>query len=829
VSTVRYRCGAFALDPENRHFSRDGTEIVLEHKVLAVVLQLVARPGQLVARNELLDAVWGHRYVTPSTLNRVIGLARRAFGDDSETPQFIQTVHGAGYRFIGPVERLEMDAAQSPARFAPPPKARLPARLEALIGRERELAQLGQLLASHRAVTVLGTGGMGKTQCALEFARGVSADYPDGVWFFDLAPLHRAEEWLEALAVALSIASDTPDDLLERICPVLRGRRALMVLDNCDRVAPGVGALVFAVLRATDALQFLATSQQPLSFVGETLVRMPPLGLPETAGVIGESELPAIAQAPAVALLLTRVHTVQPGFALTTANAATAVEICRRLDGMPLAIELAAARFALLSPEQVLERLEHRFRFLASGVAGRDPRHRNLMALLEWSYSLLSTDEQRLLTWLAVFVQGWSMEAAIDVAAALGHDPESVVELLSGLADKSLVTVDPSLAPPRYQLLESVREFALERLRASADEQRARGAHLAYVRRLCEASHREMLAGRMRERVALLTHEHGNIEAALDYAPRTAGGREAAEAIVGGLTLHMKAHGAYVSGRRWCRRALEPLDPLDGRESPEQARALLALGVIEVHTSAPNEAGAGALPAAARIAAAHGDRWTEAYANGYRALQLANGGRPDEATAPAARVATIAAELDDPLLAGLAGLARGWIWLARGTPAAAVLELQAVRDLGCDFHQQHFIDMYIGLAQFALGDSAAAARSWHEAMRRSAVVANIRGLAGSIEGCGYLAARHERPDDAARLLAAAARIRERTAIPLFAFWLPHHARAEAALRAALGADYGRATAAGQALRAEDAIDETARLLVAFAADAQLRTNSPAGS
>ena len=135
MTSVRYRCGAITIDPENRRFSGDGAELVLEHKVLAVVLQLISRPGQLVSRNELLDAVWGHRYVTPSTLNRVIALARRAFGDDTDTPQFIQTVHGAGYRFIGPVERLEAAPAESAARFAPPPKARLPARLEALIGR----------------------------------------------------------------------------------------------------------------------------------------------------------------------------------------------------------------------------------------------------------------------------------------------------------------------------------------------------------------------------------------------------------------------------------------------------------------------------------------------------------------------------------------------------------------------------------------------------------------------------------------------------------------------------------------------------------------------
>jgi predicted ATPase/DNA-binding winged helix-turn-helix (wHTH) protein len=819
VTSVRYRCGAFAIDADNRRFSCDGAELVLEHKVFAVVLQLVARPGQLVARTELLDAVWGHRYVTPSTLNRVIALARRAFGDDTDTPHFIQTVHGVGYRFIGAVERLETAPAQIAAVFAPPPKARLPARLEALIGREDELAQLAQLLAAHRAVTVLGTGGMGKTQCALEFARRRDPAYPDGVWFFDLAPLHNADEWLQAMAAALSIAAEAGGGMLERVCAVLRGRRALVVLDNCDRVAAEVGALVFAILSATDQLQFLATSQQPLSYIGEVLLRMPPLAVPEASGRLDERQLPAVEAAPAVALLLARVRAIQPGFALTTANAASVVEICRRLDGMPLALELAAARFALLSPEQVLERLQHRFRFLASDAAGRDERHRNLLSLLEWSYSLLSPSEQLLLSWLSVFVQGWTMEAAIDVAAALGRDPEAAVDLLSGLAGKSLVTVDPSLTPPRYRLLESVREFALEQLRASGDETAARDAHLASVRRLSEASHREMLAGRMRERIALLVHEHANIDAALEHALHADRHCEAAAAIVGALMLHMKAHGAYAIGLNWCERVVQRLGP---DETVEQARALLASGVMAMHAITPSASSEHALPTAARIARAHGDLWTEAYASGYQALRLANAGRADEATLPAERAGEIAAQLGDPLLAGLAGLARGWICLARGSPAEAAAELRAVRDLGCDFHQQHFIDMYIGLALFALGDLAGAAGYWHEALRRGTVVANIRGLAGSVEGCAYLAARRGRLRDAGRLLGTAGRIRDRTARPLFSFWLPYHQQAAAEVRAGLGGDaYEACVRQGQRARDEDAINEAALLLREFsgAADA----------
>ena len=182
-----YRFGDCTLDSANRRFTRGGTECDLEPKVFAVLVQLIARPAELVTREQLLDAVWGHRYVTSSTLNRVISLARRALADDADRPALIQTVHGAGYRYTGPVEQAAA-SAEPRARFGPPASARLPARLQALLGREHELSQIDALLRDGRSLTILGTGGMGKTQCALAFAHGQAERYPDGIWFFDLVP-----------------------------------------------------------------------------------------------------------------------------------------------------------------------------------------------------------------------------------------------------------------------------------------------------------------------------------------------------------------------------------------------------------------------------------------------------------------------------------------------------------------------------------------------------------------------------------------------------------------------------------------------------------------
>ena len=261
---TRYQCGEFHVDAANRCFLRRDREIALEPRVFAVIAKLLARAGSLVSRNELLDAVWGHRYVTPSTLNRTIGLARRAFGDDSEQPRYIQTVHGAGYRYIGPIGSAANETVAVKARFGPPPTARLPARVDELIGRERELNELKELLGLHRALTVTGPGGMGKTQCALEAARRAMADFPDGVWFFDLARIELAEDWLRALGAALQLPSAAPDLLLEHICDGLSERGALLVLDNCDRLAESLGALRTALTGAGSR-----SSARALSISGE--------------------------------------------------------------------------------------------------------------------------------------------------------------------------------------------------------------------------------------------------------------------------------------------------------------------------------------------------------------------------------------------------------------------------------------------------------------------------------------------------------------------------------------------------------------------------------
>jgi predicted ATPase len=778
-----------------------------------VLVQLVLRAGTLVTRDEILDAVWGHRHVTRSALNRRIVLARRALGDDADEPKYIQTVHGAGYRYIGPLQPLEPILLGQNLRFAPALSARLPARIQSLIGREQDLVALAELLRSHRAVTVVGTGGMGKTQCALECARNLAADFPDGVWFFDLVPLQSGTEWLRALATALAIPLGEVAEILSKMMPLLRSRRILIFLDNCDRIAGEVGVLVSALLRGTETLRVLATSQKPLDFAGEQLMWLPPLGLPQQTSQ-QRSDVRDLESAPAVQMLLTRIRAGQPYFRLTAAEAPAVAEICRRLDGMPLALELAATRFELLSPEQVLQHLNHRFRFLRGDTAGRDPRHRNLLAMLDWSYSLLTREEQQLLGWFGVFLQGWTMAAAVHLARSLGHDAERTLELLGGLVSKSLVSVAPGLGAPRYHLLETVREYALERLRASGEEVSARDAHLAYVANMCAQAHRDIVAGHMREVVTALAYEHGNIGGALEHAARSDTTRPTGLAIVGALTLYIKARGPFDVGQKWCRLALTGTETLD---CAEKGRALLCQGITAANLRDGRESPEACLLQAKRLARNHGDAWTEAYASGYWSMWQANSGRAAAAADALAVVQDIAERLDDPLLRGLAGLALGWIHMTNGDGSAAAEVLGRVCDLGADEHQRHFIRTYLGLTLTGLERYGAAATVLREAMAAAIQLGNVRGAAGSVECCGYICVKLGHWQEAARLLGAASAMRERTEVPLFSFWLSYNQAARTELEKRLGAEeYAACRRAGAAMREEDVLNGVARRLQDFA-------------
>ena len=805
---VLYECGGIRVDPGNRRLSRNGNEVALEPKAFAVLLVLLDRAGEMITRDELLDAVWGHRYVTPATLNRVMSMLRRAFDDDADNPRFIGTVHGSGYRFIGAVERIAAPRSDARANFGPPPIAQLPATLDALIGREHDLAQLRAMVKAYRGVTIIGPGGMGKTQCALEVARQCEGDFPDGIWFFDLSPLDEAHDWIKALAAMLSLPTARSADPLARVGEALAGRSALLLLDNCDRIAREIGALAFELLSRCPELKVLATSRQRLDFTGERLMWLPRLELPPSAAEAQQSPLEQIASAPAVVLLLERARAVQPAISLGRNNVGDIVEICHRLDGMPLALELVAGQFAMLSPGAIRERLQQRFRLPGSDSAGRPRRHQTLHALVDWSYGLLSTQEQRLLCWLGVFQQGWTIEAAEAFGGALRVDPQTLLELHSALIFKSLVVADPTLSPARYRLLETVREFALDRLHKRGEEADARNAHLHYFVQLAERSHREILEFRADEWLQRMPHEHANIDAALTWAGSEGGDPQSALRLAGSLMLYGKCHGLTSQLAGWIERALDGVVP---EPSPTYVRAALCSGMLKNYMQdADAERRLNEVIALARKI---GDRWAETSANAFLAMWLAHVGRPEQSEECARYAADSAEAQADDWLRSLAGTAQAWIATRANDPRRAVSVLQPLRGVGFDLHQHMMIDVYLALSQYVLGNVSESANIMLDLFAAAMRTRNSRVYAAILEIGAYLAVDAQNPDAGARLLGKAADIRRRTRTPLFSAWIAYHDKATALAHERLGAGTFHATcAAGTKARDEIVIEEARALL-----------------
>jgi len=321
----------------------------------------------------------------------------------------------------------------------------------------------------------------------------------------------------------------------------------------------------------------------------------------------------------------------------------------------------------------------------------------------------------------------------------------------------------------------------------------------------------------MRERVTALAYEHGNISGALEHAAHGEATRPMGLAIAGALTLYIKARGPLDVGQKWCRLALTGTERLD---RAEKARALLCQGVTAAHLRDGRESPEACLLQAAHLARSHDDRWTEAYASAYWSMWQANSGHTAAAAEALAAVQDIAEQLDDPLLRGLAGLARGWIQMTNGDGAAAAETLGRVCDLGADEHQRHFIRVYLGLALIGLGRHIDAAVVLYEAIGAGIELGNVRGAAGCVECCGYICEKLGHWQDAARLLGAARAIRERTEVPLFNFWLPYNQAAHAALEARLGAqEYAACSRAGAAMREEEVLEAASLRLKGFSTDA----------
>ena len=455
----------------------------------------------------------------------------------------------------------------------------LPGELTSFVGRRVELAEIGEPLRRARLLTLTGSGGCGKTRLALQAASNAIDDYPDGVWWVELARVEDAALLPAAVIGALGLREVPGRALLDTLVTHLRARRALVALDNCEHLLSACAQLAEVLLRGCPPLRILATSRAPLGVPGEITWRVPLMSLPARPELV---PIEVLRQSDAVSLFIDRAMQVRPDFVITAANAPAIAQICSDLDGIPLAIELAAARVRMMAPEQIARALSDRFHLLTGGARTVTPRHRTLEASIEWSHELLGEGERALLRRLSVFAGGWTLEAAEQVCSGAGIDRYGVLDALTGLVDKSLVTADDHGPQARYRLLETVRQYATTRLADAGEVQALRERHLAYYLALVEAAAPQVLgAGRDDPVLPMLVAELPNLRAALEWAEVT--DPDAGLRLVDALSLFWLFTGRYREGDTAYARALDAA----GKEpTPLRARVLAGRGTLGLYGGA---------------------------------------------------------------------------------------------------------------------------------------------------------------------------------------------------------------------------------------------------
>jgi predicted ATPase/class 3 adenylate cyclase len=436
------------------------------------------------------------------------GVALRDLGEhrlkDLQRPEQV-------YQLLHP----ELPAGFPPLRSLEVRSRHLPVQLTSFIGREREMNELKRLLATHRLVTLTGTGGCGKTRLAIQVAADLLEEYADGVWVVELEALVEPALVLQEIAQTLGVREEPGRTLLDTLSDRLRSRQMLLVLDNCEHLVTSCAAVADALLRSCPNLQVLATSREILGVKGETLYRVPPLTLPEL------QRLPPIKQLKeyeSVRLFTERALSNQPCFAVTAENASAVAAVCHRLEGIPLAIELAAARIRILSIEQLSARLEDRFRLLTGGSRTALPRQQTLRATMDWSYDLLSEAEQILLRRLSVFAGGFNLEAAEAVCAGALVADDEVMELLGQLVDKSLVIVEVGADELRYRMLETIRQYGQQKLLGTGEAEPIRDRHRNRYLELAERAEPELCGPEQGEWLRRLETDYGNLRTSLEWA-----------------------------------------------------------------------------------------------------------------------------------------------------------------------------------------------------------------------------------------------------------------------------------------------------------------------
>jgi predicted ATPase/DNA-binding XRE family transcriptional regulator len=482
-----------------------------------------------------------------------------------EHPQWIRFARG-----------LSAFPATLSATFPSKPLTNLPAALTTFIGREKELDEITKLIARNRLVTLAGAGGIGKTSLSLQVGQKLLGEYSNGVWLVELAPILDPLLVPRVTATAMGLRDEPGRPVIEILAAYLREKKMLIILDNCEHLLDACARMAEKILQAAPNAQMLASSREPLGIRGEVTYRVPSLRLPDM------EHLPPIAsfsQYEAVGLFIDRATAVVPAFKVTKQNSSALVQICHRLDGIPLAIELAAAKVRFISMEEIDKRLGNRFRLLIGGSRTALPQHQTLQATIDWSYDLLSPTEQTLFQHLSVFVNGWTLEAAESIAADTNIKSENILDLLSQLINKSLVNKEETISKTRYRMLETIREYAFKKLTDSDELITICFRHLLFFAELVDEAERNFKGPDQALWYGRLDHELDNLRAAMTWFE----GTENAEVRLrfsARLWRYWKNRGQTREGRGHLQRVLEDLPPGPARQTSAYARALTAAGSL---------------------------------------------------------------------------------------------------------------------------------------------------------------------------------------------------------------------------------------------------------
>jgi predicted ATPase/DNA-binding winged helix-turn-helix (wHTH) protein len=570
--------GPFRLGIARRELLAHGVPVTLGQRAFDVLLTLVSRHGQLVTKDELMAEVWPGIVVEENNLQVHVSALRKVLGAAGDGERYLLTVAGRGYRFVAsvesdgppPVETATADKrpVATPQASTIPAGSNLPQQLTALIGREADLADIAARLSTHRLVTLTGSGGVGKTRLAIEAGSALLDNYPDGVWLAELAPLGDAQLVTAIIADVLGVSLGGSTAAVDALASGLKSKHLLLIVDNCEHVIAEVARVAQALILSCPRLSILASSRERLAIAGESIVRVPSLPAPDASMALTGASANDYA---AVRLFVERASALGHGFTLTDSNAATVGSICRRLDGIPLAIELAVPRLKVLSAQQLDDGLDERFQLLTGGSRTALPRQQTLHALIDWSYGLLSPAEKSLLEQLSVFVGSATLASISAVVAGTSTPPEQVADLLLSLVEKSLVLADPAGPETRYRLLESTRHYAWDKLAAQAGAPDMRRRHAKhYATRFAEAT-AAWETTPTEQWIARYGADIDNLRGALEWAFAPGGDVAVGLDLVGQSHVTWAELGLMLEHRRWVHAALAQV----GKATPAAVTARL--------------------------------------------------------------------------------------------------------------------------------------------------------------------------------------------------------------------------------------------------------------